>query len=392
MAPVGPGRFPELHLHDSLHVVTTYAALDHAWVSAIAAASALSALAVLQVAQLQIALPSKHLTNHTHVCSYLFSLLLSNALQAIGTLINVQWVVDGGVSGGMLCRAQGGVKQAGNVGTALWSFMLALHAFNLLFLRRPSTKLGNRLTLGIGWAAVALVVVLGPAALQTPAKGPYFGPSGFWCWITHAYPYEQLFLEYFFVRPPLFAPVPPPRASHIAFFLYAALLLRVRGNIRRTADGKWSLRWVAPGESWKLGLARDYVDQSLLRITAVVVWHPVAYTVLVLPITVTRFISFAGRNVPSSATFLADLIYGLGGTHLPPSSPPRPPLSTAPDGARPRLGLANVLLLLLSRRSIPDPSVLPHLATPRAPLANDGPERTGITPFLAPAPVVLDIR
>lgn len=93
----------------------------------------------------------------------------------------------------------GGIKQAGNVGTALWSFMIALHLFNLLFLRWKSTRIGLIITLIGGWACVVVVVSVGPGFIQSAARGPYFGVSGVWCWITDEYPREQFFLEYFFV-------------------------------------------------------------------------------------------------------------------------------------------------------------------------------------------------
>jgi hypothetical protein len=59
--------------------------------------------------------------------------------------------------------------------------MIALHLFNILFLRFPTTKIGLVATLCFGWALVATIVIVGPAMIQTPAKGPYFGISGNWC-------------------------------------------------------------------------------------------------------------------------------------------------------------------------------------------------------------------
>lgn len=60
------------------------------------------------------------------------------------------------------------------------SFMIALHTFNLLFLRRKMTALGQWLTIAIGWTAVLFIIIIGPLAIQTPEKGPYFGISGYW--------------------------------------------------------------------------------------------------------------------------------------------------------------------------------------------------------------------
>jgi hypothetical protein len=61
------------------------------------------------------------------------------------------------------------------------SFIIALHLFNILFLRFPTTKAGLVATLCFGWASVATIVIVGPAVIQTPEKGPYFSISGNWC-------------------------------------------------------------------------------------------------------------------------------------------------------------------------------------------------------------------
>jgi hypothetical protein len=82
--------------------------------------------------------PPSRLGEYTHIPALFGSLITSNLLQSIGTLINLRWVLAGGVSSGKLCSAQGasvakrilafspphhyvgGIKQAGNVGTAVW--------------------------------------------------------------------------------------------------------------------------------------------------------------------------------------------------------------------------------------------------------------------------------
>lgn len=56
----------------------------------------------------------------THVMPYFISLLVANILQAAGAMINAKWIADRSVEAGVFCSLQGGVKQAGNVGTAVW--------------------------------------------------------------------------------------------------------------------------------------------------------------------------------------------------------------------------------------------------------------------------------
>ncbi|KAJ7842399.1 hypothetical protein B0H13DRAFT_2365236 [Mycena leptocephala] len=103
---------------------------------------ALTALLSLLSVSFYFMKPSLRLHNYgnTHINGYFKSLLLANAIQSFGTVMNFKWAADREVTSGVFCSAQGGIKQAGNVATALWSLVLALHLFNLLFLRLKSTK------------------------------------------------------------------------------------------------------------------------------------------------------------------------------------------------------------------------------------------------------------
>jgi len=231
-----------------------------------------------------------------------------------------------------------------------------LHAFCLLFLRTRLTTRSKWITLALGWTFVVFVVIIGPLAIQKKALGPYFGPSGFWCWITEQYPAEQTFLEY----------VPEWMSALFSFVLYVIVLLRVRGNLIQDTAGKWFLRWIPRSESWRLGFVRDYLDSCTVKLAAIIVWYPVTYTVLVVPISIARFASYAGARVPLGFTFLADLVFALG-------------------------GFANLLLFLGTRHFIPDVSTIPDFSVPRSRLDKASSRILGISPFvLAPAPGDLD--
>ncbi|KAI0372075.1 hypothetical protein BV20DRAFT_941023 [Pilatotrama ljubarskyi] len=286
---------------------------------------------------------------NTRVVPFFVSLLVANVLQAIGTLINGKWAQDRAVQEGVLCHAQGGIKQAGNVAMALWSFTLSLHVFMLLFYRVALTRKLCWIWLSVGWFLVAFVVLIGPTTIQTPERGSYFGPTGFWCWITQQYPAEQFFLEYFFEF----------LSAVLSFFLYTAVLLRVRGNLVKTS-GRWNLRFVPHGERWVLAIRRDAVDGYMMHVAARMVWYPVAYTILLIPVTIARFVSFSGHNVSFRAMMFADFVFNLQ-------------------------GLVNVVLLLTTRRFVPDTEALP-IFTPRKRISVSSPEALGITPFVLPPP------
>ncbi|KAI0360552.1 hypothetical protein OH77DRAFT_696759 [Trametes cingulata] len=327
--------------------IQTYGSAEVAGVATLVLAGAMSCAAVLPV----LALMRWRCPNlrNTRIVPFFISLLVANLLQAIGTLINGKWAQDRIVSDGTLCHAQGGIKQAGNVAMALWSFTLSLHVFMLLFYRVALTRTLCWMWLGTGWLLVAFVVVVGPTAIQTPERGPYFGPTGFWCWITEQYPREQFFLEYFFEF----------MSAGASFFLYTAVLLRVRGNLVKTS-GRWSLRFVPHGERWVLAIRRDAIDGYMMHVAARMVWYPVAYAILLLPVTIARFVAFSGHDVSFRATIFADFVFNLQ-------------------------GVVNVALLLTTRRFVPDTEALP-IFTPRRRISVSSPEALGITPFVLPPP------
>ena len=177
--------------------------------------------------------------------------------------------------------------------------MIALHLFNLLFLRLPTTKLGLAATLCFGWAFVATIVSVGPVMIQTPEKGPYFGISGNW-YVHPRYPTDavvyvygmhlgagsqmgtqklKLFLNTSLCVNPcllvavyIFKYVQEFFSAGVGFILYAAILMRVRGNLYQ-ADDKWRLRFVPAGEGWKLSLGRDLLDSAMLKAAQHMVWY-----------------------------------------------------------------------------------------------------------------------
>ncbi|TBU23649.1 hypothetical protein BD311DRAFT_703548 [Dichomitus squalens] len=325
---------------------TSYGSAEVAGVAVLVVAGAISLVAVVPlIVSLRWYGPK---LGKTRIMPFFVSLLVANVLQAIGTIINSKWVNDRNVVAGHLCTAQGGIKQAGNVGMALWSFALALHVFMLLFKRRVAlTAVLSWVLLGVGWFLVAFVVAIGPLAIQTRARGSYFGPSGFWCWITDDYPLEQLYLEYFFEFV----------SAALSFVLYTAVLLRVRGNLVRTS-GKWTLRFVPHGERWRLAIRRDIVDSTMMQVATRMVWYPVAYTILLLPVTIARFYSFSGHDVSFRVMIFSDFVFNLQ-------------------------GVVNVVLLLATRRFVPDTASLPIFER-RKRVSMSSPEAVGISPFYLP--------
>ncbi|CAK5272551.1 unnamed protein product [Mycena citricolor] len=282
---------------------------------------------------------------NAYINGYFMTLLAANFIQAFGTVMNFRWAQLGRTEDGFYCMAQGGIKNAGNVATALWSFGLAMHLFTLLFLRIRACAFSFWGSLLAGWGLVLFIVCIGPIAIEKPGS-PYFGVSGAWCWITDDYPLEQIYLEYFLEY----------LSAALCMILYTAIILRMRGNLLRE-EGRWCIRSLpSDEESWQLSLRRDLVDYTMLEAIQRMVWYPLAYTVMLIPITITRLTSFAGGNVPFWAIVIADVVFNL-------------------------TGFVNVMIFLAMRRFFPDPRTLPELAMARPDVRKSLFKAGGISPF-----------
>jgi len=208
-----------------------------------------------------------------------------------------------------------------------------------------------------GWSFIFSLVFLGPVAIQTTARGHYFGIAGHSCWITFNYRTEQILLEYLFEY----------LAVALNVFLHTATLLRVRGNLLRV-DCRWRVRWVPLGQSWQLALGRDFTDSSMLRLAKHMVWYPVAYAVTILPISITRISQFCGMDVPLWVDALTGSIFDLG-------------------------GFVNVLLFFGARRFFPEESALPEFTAQRKDMDRDAiVAQHGVTPFTLQKPEAAEVR
>ena len=250
--------------------------------------------------------PDEHKFIRTHVAAYFFSLLLCDLTQSIGALLNTRWIAQGGLEIGSYCTAQAVIKQTGNVGTALWSFVIAVHTFNVLFLRWHIADYVCYGTLIGVWAFLGFIVILGPAVVESRPRGPFYGIAGYWCWITPGYPVERYALEYLW----MFA------SAGLSFVLYFLVFLRLRGNASVLG---WHIRFHrvqnGPGQDYtNNGLFHDgRRDPHLMQVARQMLWYPVAYTILVLPIAAARFSSFNGKKVPLEVTIFTSSIFMLSG-------------------------------------------------------------------------------
>ncbi|KAG9220987.1 hypothetical protein CCMSSC00406_0002413 [Pleurotus cornucopiae] len=111
----------------------------------------------------------------THVAAYFISLLLCDFFQAVGSILGATWIRQMGVHYGSTCVAQGVLKHLSDVGSAVWTLVIATNTFCLLFLEIRLRHFVLWSTLIAGWFGIGAIVIAGPASLNTVKKGPFLG-------------------------------------------------------------------------------------------------------------------------------------------------------------------------------------------------------------------------
>jgi hypothetical protein len=132
-------------------------------------------------------------------------------------------------------------------------------------------------------------------------------------------------------------------SAGISFVLYTLVFLRLRGNI--TVNGwrfSFRRRVVVKGYSNRQFKAVTDPSQNthVMKVARQMMWYPIVYTILIVPIAGARFASFAGKLVPYEATIFADTIFMLS-------------------------GFVNAVLFTTTRRVIPASSIFPKFIRER---------------------------
>ncbi|KAJ7787921.1 hypothetical protein B0H14DRAFT_2951281 [Mycena olivaceomarginata] len=238
----------------------------------------------------------QHLFLRTHAAAYLISLLICDMIQSVASIMNARWILDMAVETGTLCVIQGAMKQIADVGLSFWTFVIALHTFCLVVLGITPRPYVLVMTLIAGWSGLGLLALTGPAVLDTTHRGPFYGISGYWCWITQDYVVERATCMFM--------------AGTSSFVLYSVVFLRMRGNSSSEGLGQ-------EVESRTMSVARKMflypVDLRCPSATLNADLLQVAYTVVILPIAAARFSDWAGKDVPFDVTIFCDTVFLLSG-------------------------------------------------------------------------------
>ncbi|KAI8985552.1 hypothetical protein BD414DRAFT_488459 [Trametes punicea] len=274
----------------------------------------------------------------SHVAAYFVSMLLCEVVQTIGSILNLRWFDKGAVTYDPYCTIQGVLKHISDVGTAYWSLIIAMNTFWILFLRWKLRRVVLIAALVGGWSTIGAIVSTGPLAIQSVERGPFYAISGYWCWIQDEYPAERLTLDYMIMF----------ISALLSFVMYVLVFLRLRGNVMLHG---WRLSFRF--RRGPAGPAPKSVDTHAINVAKGMLLYPLAYTIMILPIAISRFSEWMGHEVPFAVTIACDAIFLLSGaSDIIVYSQDVPTFGCVP-------GLVNVILFLTTRRVLPANSVFP---------------------------------
>ncbi|KAF8274448.1 hypothetical protein EI94DRAFT_1713448 [Lactarius quietus] len=200
---------------------------------------------------------------------YMLSLFVYDILQALGGILDVRWAHNGIVAVGPYCTAQGIIQQTGQLGVALITLIITVHTFVVAF-----WNVGSRARhFAFGVVALASLFISLWVGIGNGIHKNLVTPTPYWCWIGPEYKLERLAGEYVWMWITLFVSV----IVNISLYFWSRRPGRLSGNL-----------------------------QSMLL-------YPLAYSLMILPLSIARWSLFNNKKVSSAATFFGVSLFNFSG-------------------------------------------------------------------------------
>jgi hypothetical protein len=221
---------------------------------------------------------------------YMLSLLMYDILQAMGGILDIRWAHNGIVTIGPYCTAQGVIQQIGELGVALITLILTAHTFVVALWK---VGIGAR-HFAFGIVALATLYVALWVSIGNGIHKHYETPTPYWCWVGPANKVERLAGEYVWLWIALFASV----------IMYIPLYFWTKGRLS-----------IDPKKWYKFQLSESEDAYQMRQAALGMLFYPLAYSLMVLPISITRWLTFSHKHedVPSAATFFSVSMFNLSG-------------------------------------------------------------------------------
>ncbi|EIN08781.1 hypothetical protein PUNSTDRAFT_143499 [Punctularia strigosozonata HHB-11173 SS5] len=226
---------------------------------------------------------------------YLMSLMVSDFIQGTAFAANVRWAQRRGVVQDSVCKFQGILSQVGDMGIPLWSLVIAVHTFCLLYMKRKPAPWIAIVVLPVVWAFDIAMPLIGTIGLEGRLKrGSFWGPSGAWCWVADNYRFYRIAFFYAWVFLTL----------SFSVIIYTLIYLKFTGIFHGTP-----IRSVPSSVS-----EQTIITHRMVKIARRLMWYPIMYMVIVVPVTICRLGSLAGWDAPFGLYVFAGVCFASSGT------------------------------------------------------------------------------
>jgi len=229
---------------------------------------------------------------------FLLALFFFDIIMALGSITNIKWIRDGKIFDGSYCTAQGTLQQFGETGSAMVTTMIAIYTIaRVMWGTFKHELLFAYLAINFIW--LFLVIFIGvTVGTQTHGTQHYMTPAGFWCWIGNGSRYnaERYAGEYVWMWTAL-------AVSVITYVPLSFVALGIRLGLN---ENHW----------WRFTLHRQGSAEGQTRRSISMIAYPVVYVILVIPISVVRWVSGFGsaeKMLPSAATLASECVFSLSG-------------------------------------------------------------------------------
>src|SRR5258706_12900708 len=196
------------------------------------------------------------------------------------------------------------------IGPAIFTFVIAVQTFCLLFLSRVWSDRTCHIIHAVSWAFLFFVMCIENFIIPKPEKGPFYGisPGGFWCWLSPQYVTERYTSDYLYML----------AVALFCLIFYSLVFLRLRGHISvsgyKISSHQRPDIMISKGSSGALVATGDRRVRSYLDTVAKqVMWHPIVYIIIVVPMAGTRYASFSGYPISPQSTFAVAALLNLHG-------------------------------------------------------------------------------
>jgi len=231
----------------------------------------------------------------------IFSLICADIVQALGMILNLKWVVEGKVEVGRFCSAQGLIKAIGAATVALSTLTIALYTFLGVWMMRDVSSM--MITLGSVvaiWVFDIILISIGFGVNHASDSGnlSFMVPTPYWCWINKNYIEWRVLSEYLWMWITLL----------FSILVYIPLYLWMRGNLAFNDLIWWKCHF-------RHAVLSDVDQRSRRRRALVMLAYPLVYCLLILPLSIVRWITFVqpGTYIPAGATLAVTAVFGLSG-------------------------------------------------------------------------------